>query len=176
MKRSYIEFITKLGMYYDKALNAEQVKMYADHLMVLSPDELKEATRLYQSNPENKFFPLPAVLIALIKPKENSELDVAREVSAKIIQAVSRFGSYRSKDAHEWIGEHGWKVVERQGGWANICQELNENNKGMLQAQMRDLALSIGRMSKNGSLDQPIGLPQQENAAAVKKLIGGVFK
>lgn len=176
MKRQYMEFVTKLGMYYDKALNATQVSMYADHLMALTPDELREAIRIYQLNPENKFFPLPATLIALMKPAESSELDIAREVAAKIIQAVSKFGSYRSKDARESIGEHGWKVVERQGGWVNICQDLNESTKGMMQAQMRDLALAIGRMSKNGTLDQPIGLPQKQTAEAVKALIGGTFK
>lgn len=176
MKRGYIEFITKLGMYYDKALNAEQVKMYAEHLMVLSPDELKEATRRYQLDPENKFFPLPAVLIALIKPKENSEIDIAREIAGRIIQSVSKYGSYRHADAREFIGDTGWIVVERQGGWTNICQEMNEDNKGMMQAQMRDLALSVMRMQKNGTIDQPISIEQKKQAAEVKQLIGSVFK
>jgi len=139
--------------------------------LVLSPEELTFAIRKYRTIPENHFFPLPAKLIALVTPKENSELDIGREVSGRIIQAVSKFGHNNSMEACKFIGELGWKVVHRNGGWAAICSELNENNKGIMQAQMRDLAISIMRMSANGALDAPIGIPQPQIQKQISELV-----
>lgn len=168
LKEQLGEIIFALGEYYDKKLTATQIEMYVEDLMVLKPDELVFAIKKYRTIPENHFFPLPAKLIALVTPKENTELDLGREVAGRIIQAVSKFGHNNSTSACEFIGDLGWKVVQRNGGWAAICSELNENNKGIMQAQMRDLAISIMRMSANGTLDEPIGLP----SGAMQKQIG----
>jgi len=165
------EIVFALGEYYDKKLTATQIEMYVEDLMVLTPDELVFAIKKYRTIPENHFFPLPAKLIALVTPKENSELDIGREVSGRIIQAVSKFGHNNSMEACKFIGDLGWKVVHRNGGWAAICSELNENNKGIMQAQMRDLAISIMRMSTNGTLDAPIGIPQPPMQKQIGQLV-----
>lgn len=168
IKEALGEIVFALGEYYDKKLTATQIEMYVEDLMVLSPEELTFAIRKYRTIPENHFFPLPAKLIALVTPKENSELDIAREVAGRIIQAVSNYGHNNIFSAEEFIGPVGWKVVKRFGGWASICAELNQDNRGTMTAQMRDLAISIMRMSANGTLDAPIGLPQ----GTIQKQIG----
>lgn len=171
LKEALGEIIFALGEYYDKKLTATQIEMYVEDLMVLSPEQLTFAVRKYRTIPENHFFPLPAKLIALVTPKENTELDLGREVAGRIIQAVSKFGQYLHEEAKEFIGQVGWKVVERQGGWSNVCSELNNDNKGMLQAQMRDLAISIMRMGSNGTLDAPIGIPQGPMQKQIGELV-----
>ena len=172
LKEKLGEIIFALGEYYNKPLTADQIDMYSEDLLVLSPEELTFAVKKYRTIESNTFFPLPAALIALVRPKENTDLDIAREVSARIIESVSRFGSYRIKDAKKYIGELGWKVVERQGGWNTVCSELNEDNKATRQAQMRDLTLSIMKMSLNGTLDVPIGLPQAPMQKQIGSLVG----
>lgn len=124
-------------------------------------------------------FPMPFLIRDKICP-ENSERDIGIEVAARIIQAISKFGNPNLLQAREFMGELGWKVVQRQGGWLTLCSELTEENKGITQAQLRDLAMTIARMSKNGSLDKPIGLPEPMRAIEnghepVKKLIMGAF-
>lgn len=175
MRAEYMKTIAALGAFYDKPLSAQQITMYAEHLMVLSPEELSFAIKKYQSDPENKFYPLPAILVSMVKPKENSELDIGREVAGRIIQAVSKHGYTNPNQAKEFIGELGWKVVERQGGWVTLCSEMNDQTKGIMQAQMRDLAISLLRMSMNGTLDQPINLPANRGATGMATL-GDVTK
>ena len=172
MKAKIAQKLYGLASYYKETLTENQVKMYVEDILSsgIGEEKLAQAILLYRQDGKNTFFPLPAKLITLVTPEESSDLDIGREATGRIIQAVSKFGFYRLQDAKEFIGSLGWKVVERQGGWGSLCTNLNSENKGTLQAQMRDSAVSILKLSRNGTLDKPIDLPQLEQKSNMQSL------
>ena len=171
MKKAIVEILEALAAYYRTQITPMQFAMYAEDLSCLSPDELVKACKEYRRNPANKFFPLPSALIAIVKPVE-TELDLGQDVASKVIGAVSKFGSYRSTEAREWIGQIGWECVQRMGGWSTICAELTEDNKGTFFAQIRGLAQTVNKKAINGTLNQPQNFPDQIGTGEAQKLIG----
>jgi len=167
MKAEYAKAIYALGEYYQLNLNAGQISMYAEDLLVLNPEELKEAILTYRRNPANVFFPKPGQLIAIIKPVE-TELDLGRLVAARIIQAVGKFGNYRYEDAKAFIGELGWEVVKMQGGWNKLCALTSEELRAE-QPRMRDLAQSINKRAKLGTLEQAPALSAPSHLSIVSE-------
>ena len=67
----------------------------------------------------------------------------ASEIAGNIVAAVSRIGPYRCQEARDLIGETGWVVVTREGGWVNICQALTYENLAILKAQWRNVARGL---------------------------------
>lgn len=172
MKQSQFKLVLLgLAEYYKTTLTENQLKMYSDDLMCLSELELFEAVQKYRLHQENTFFPLPAKLIALIKPVE-SEIDIGRVVSGRILTAISKYGYNNKKNAEEFIGELGWQVVKFQGGWNCIC-ELTSDQLRDEQPRWRDLAVSLNKRSANGKLDQA---PEIAKSSEVLKLINSTFK
>lgn len=151
--------VTGLAEYYNKTLTAGQIEMYVEDLISLSPEELHTAVRDYRRRPENKWFPLPAELIGLVRPDVSPEQNAIDAVS-RIVESVSKFGPYRTVDAKSNIGELGWKVVQRDGGWINVCQNLTEDNLGTTRAQWREMAKSISARAHAGVLDSAPEIPK----------------
>lgn len=154
--------ILVLAEYYQKQLTENQVLMYAEDLSILSPEELSSSILSYRKNPKNKDFPIPARLIDIARPQEN-ENDVGNETSSRIFGAIAGCGSYNPAGAKEIIGELGWEIVERMGGWHTLCMESNHDTAGTLRAQMRDFAQSIYRRHKAGFGNRPVGLPSPDS-------------
>lgn len=113
-------------------------------------------------------FPSIAEILDAIGKGEADEtqlsLDQAREAASRIVDSVSKFGHSNFEGAKTYIGELGWAVVTRQGGWASICEMLTYDNMGMLQAQWRELAQVLQRKALAGTLDEPPGLPEPSPA------------
>jgi hypothetical protein len=170
MKKQIVEILEHLAIYYRETLSPIQLAMYAEDLSSLTPDQLVKAVKLYRQNPENRFFPIPAALIAIINPV-NSELDDGRDVASKVIGAISKFGSHRALDAKNYIGEIGWECVKRMGGWQNLCSELSDDNKGIFNAQIRDLAMTLKKKSVNGTIATPQDFPNMLPDGSVKQLM-----
>jgi len=99
-----------------------------------------------------------------VDAKGRDETD-AREAASLIIQAVKKFGWPAPEDAKNFMGSLAWAVVERQGGWASICKNLNDSNLGIHQAQWRELAKSILDRSRRGETNPP-ELPGGLNSCA----------
>lgn len=175
MKQAIIEILEHLAAYYRATLSPVQFAMYAEDLSELTPEQLVKACKEYRRNPANKFFPLPSALIAIVKPVE-SDLDIGQDVASKVIGAVSKFGSYRSAEAREFIGDIGWECVKRFGGWVTLCSELSEENKSMIFAQIRGLAQTVNKKAINGTLNQPQNFPTPIGGDVVQKLIGDFTK
>jgi hypothetical protein len=103
-------------------------------------------------------FPHPAKIREKLQPTEN-DLDDGRDIASRVIAAVSKFGSYQAQNAKEFIGEIGWECVKRSGGWVTLCSELTEENRGIIFAQTRDLAMTLKKKSINGTLATPQDFP-----------------
>ena len=158
MRSEIMKLIFALGEYYDKKLTPEQLEMYSQDLSSLSPDELRQAIMKYRGDGKNERFPLPAKLIEMVRPKSN-ELDEGRDVASRVIAAVGKFGSYNSEGARAYAGEVGWEIVQRFGGWRALCQDLTSENQNMMFAQMRDLAMTLVKRSREGTIATPVEFP-----------------
>jgi hypothetical protein len=127
-------------------------------------------------------FPHPAKVREKLKP-QTDDSDDGRDIASRVIGAVGRFGSYQPEAARVAIGEIGWECVNRMGGWRTLCAELTEQTKGIMFAQLRDLAVTLKKKSMNGTIASPQNfpgmLPSGETrgiAPTVTKLIGSAFK
>lgn len=136
-----MKLIAALGEYYDKALTPGQVAMYAQDLMVLEPEQLKQAILTYRNDPRNDRFPLPVKLKAMVGAAVNPE-DEAIQISGRILGAIASVGPYQGQRARELIGEIGWQVVQMEGGWQTIC-EIETDDIPIRKAQWRNLAKSL---------------------------------
>ena len=155
MDNHIAQLVASLAEYYNKTLTTNQFALYVDDYRRshLSLEEIREAIDRYRTDAENVFFPLPAKIISIAKPI-NSDMDIARATISNIIRAIGLFGWTNEDRAKTFIGEIGWEVVNRSGGWRVLCSDINEDNRGTLTAQMRDLCLTVIKMSKNGTLKQ----------------------
>lgn len=153
------KIVAALAEYYDKQLTANQMSMYVHDLLELQPDELLKAIYEYRNIADNHFFPLPAKLKSLAKPKPSEEQNAVDAVS-RIIEAISKFGPYRYEEARKFVGEIGWMVIQRDGGWNAVCQFLTEDNMGQFRAQWREMAKAFSARSKAGLTDVPPDLPR----------------
>lgn len=168
----YKMILVGLAEYYGKDITPNQIKMYSEDLLDLTPEELTVAVKCYRTNPENKFFPLPAQLIEEIKPHMD-ERDDARDVSNLVIAAVSRYGYTNPKEAEKSLGSLAWEVIRRMGGWQSLCENLTTANIGMFRAQIRDYAETVSKKSKRGDLDLRPALTNQNES--IKELIGNTI-
>lgn len=104
------------------------------------------------------------------------DADTAVEVAGRILAAISRWGYNNGPHAAEWIGEVGWAVVERTGGWEKLCTTVKERDLPTWRAQLRDQALAVLRRQKAGLLDAPPSFGEVGKSQKVAALIGAVVK
>lgn len=156
--KNYQRFWVWVAEYYAYPITENQVKMWAEDIQEYNLMDLKRAFMAYRKDKNNNFIPRPNQIIQLLEP-EISPRALADEAAGRIYQAITLCGYDNSNGAKEFIGELGWRVVEREGGWVSICRTCSEQNKGTTKAQWRDMALSIIERSKYGLADIPPALP-----------------
>lgn len=120
--------------------------------------------------------PTPAALVAEIE-KKPTRIAQANEVAARVIESVTRFGYSNPKEAETYVGQVGWMVVRRFGGWSHLCEIMGlKLDVGQARAQMRDLALSIMELGELDQLEKPPELPGPKGeslSSAIKLLAKG---
>ncbi len=163
------KLVIGLAEYYEKQLTTSQLDMYVDDLMEISPVELLQAIRAYRRDPKNVFFPKPAQLIASIRQPDEQR---ARDAVARILTAISRIGIYRMNDAQAYVGELGWEVVRLQGGWEEVCKSITDENKAILQAQWRELAVSLINKERLGLTGEAPTLQFKPKTSSLESLSG----
>lgn len=153
-KRAQIAgMLVKLAEYYGRTLTQNQVTMYVEDLVGQDIGQIHAAIFAYRKDPRNKTFPLPSQLEQIIHaPLQVSDDAHAVEAAARIMGAVRSIGPYAPKHAERAIGELGWYVVERMGGWFGVCEMLTNDNTTSLQAQFREIAKSALQRGKHGTL------------------------
>ncbi len=157
----------RIAQVFGKSIEPQTMKVMLDAVDDLPADEVASVLASWMKTTRLARYPFPSEIRERLGHSEAPE-DIGRDVASRIIESVSRFGWNNSESAKEFIGELGWVVVTRQGGWVTVCQELDENNKGVMQAQMRDLAITVYRRAQTGKLDQAPALPVSTKAAHLK--------
>lgn len=167
--------IVMTAEYYGRQLSETVLEMYAEDLADLDPGKCVDAYQRYRRNPANRTFPLPAQIRELVNPNEYISVEArAREIAARIVGAVPRFGWPNPKEAELFIGPEGWDVVRRQGGWAFICENLGVKiNPTSFQAQVRDQVEGTLRYGRD-AVESAIRLPGGERCGGLEP-IGNVM-
>lgn len=165
--------ILAMTAYYGQQIPDEVIAMYAEDLSDLPIEAVRHAMSELRRDPKVTRFPLPAVIRDRIQPADTDEMN-AQEAVSRVIQAVGRFGWTNGPAAREFVGDLGWKIVERDGGWQTVCQSLNEENLGVYRAQWKGLALTLLRRAKLGLVDGP-SLPVGPGGG-LQPLFGSVLK
>lgn len=160
--------LIELAAFYEKSLTDEQLKVYAQYLIQrITISEFAIAIGKYCDDSKNEFFPRPiSKLVALVHEPVDDDAQ-ARDAAGRIVHAISKYGWCNVESARNYVGELGWAVVSKQGGWVNLCEASRTMNLETFQAQSRDLAKSQIKMARAGLIDTPPGLPARDNVAAL---------
>lgn len=171
--------LTQIAMMYGKEFPKEQATIYIDSLVSFMPDTFENymgALLKYINDSKNKFFPTPMNLKQYLQPEMSPEA-MGNEVASRIRAAITKFGWCNPNDAKNYIGDLGWKVVERSGGWQYICENHGVDlNVLTFHAQARDTTKAMLESNSIGSFDQPIGLPESNNVKQINSLVSGLIK
>lgn len=132
-----------MAAYYARTLQDEVLAMYADDLADLPAERVLEAMKAYRRDPKNRQMPLPAQIRDMIEPQETPEA-AARDLASKISGAIVKFGHPNENLARNYIGEKGWAIVQRWGGWSYLCANHGTViDPGQFYAQVRDHAVDV---------------------------------
>jgi hypothetical protein len=137
MKQAIKEAIYLTAQYYGLDMRADVLAMYAEDLADLPPQAVLDAYKAYRRDPANIKPPLPAQIRRMLNPEANNKQH-AQEIAQRCFGAIRKFGYTKPQQAKEYIGELGWRLIERRGGWFSHCQNTMESDIPILTAQFRD--------------------------------------
>jgi hypothetical protein len=146
-----------LAELYGKQFSRESFVMMADSLMDLDGTAVLKALQAYTQEPSSRTFPMPGQIRALVNPTVSTEQQ-AIEAGNKIVEAMTKFGWTNPEKAKEFMGPIAWGVVQREGGWAQLCERTNNDDLPILKAQWRELAKVVAirqKQEENLALSAP---------------------
>lgn len=173
-KNEIAKLLTATAKSFDKDLSPDVVSMMVGDLEDLPAPAVKAALESYRKNPKSLTWPRVAQIRAIVNPVQSPE-SLANEAASRIRQAISDFGWIAPVKARAFIGELGWKVVERSGGWQYLCENHGvELSPLTFHAQARDLARALVESANLDLFDKPVQIPhkdksQLESAGAIVK-------
>lgn len=140
MTNALKETIILTASYYGRTLSPQVLAMYVEDLEDFPPADVIAAYKAWRRNPKNTQFPLPAQIRGIIQPEVDPD-SAAREIASRIVGAISKCGWSNPTGAREYMGEVGWEIVRRFGGWTYVCENHGVSlQPAAFMAQARDLA------------------------------------
>jgi len=121
------------------SVTKERVQMQADYLRGTEYSDDKIIDAIESLFGETSFFPDASLILKKLKPDSNEIQIEAQGIADKILDANGRFSSFDQKAARNFIGEAGWFVVERFGGWDSVTN-LTYSELNTARAQLRKIA------------------------------------
>lgn len=165
-----------LGNLYGKEINRAAMNIILKSVSGLNADAVLNALEGWPATSKYHRPPYPSEVIEIVDPRANLR-DVAINTSSRIRHAVSKFGWSNQSDAKNFIGDMGWRYVERIGGWKYLCENLGTNiSETTFIAQCRDAVASDQNLAiANINTDQPT-LEQVKNRTSTNELIGKIIE
>lgn len=146
-------------------ITRQQISRMIDSVDHLPASRVIEFLNDWLASPNARKLPLPADILQAMGERINPRAE-AVEAATRIIQAVSDFGWAQGSKARPFIGELGWRAVERIGGWSYLCENLGTTLPlTTIQAQVRDLCESTILRAQSGLNEAP-GFPEITNGEA----------
>jgi hypothetical protein len=173
----FLNRLSTLAKFCGFTLTKEVVALYDK---ALSPHGYPKACNVLEQVIFNRRSrdPFPSIgdVLRLVVPFVD-DVDTAIEAANRVVESVSRFGWCNEADAKAHIGEIGWYIVERNGGWVALCENMRTTEIGMLRAQFRELALAAIRRSNAGLLQSAPAFDERNALPTnVNKLIESATK
>lgn len=166
-QKQFLERLWLLAKVCEYQLNADLIALYDRALSRFGYDRAIAAVEeAVIERRGNERMPSIGDLVARCSP-QILDSDSAVEVAGRILSAITKFGWSNGADAPSWIGEVGWAVVERNGGWKNLCETVKEKDIPTWRAQLRDQAGAVLRRHKAGVLHQS---PKFDEVAGPKSI------
>lgn len=138
-KKQLKALIVTTSLYYGRQLDDVVILMQTKDLEDLPFRQIVDAFNKYRRDAANKFAPLPAAIRAMVNPSLSRDQE-ALEASKKIVEAMGKFGYLNPDKARNFMGPIAWEVVQREGGWPQLCQRTKNDDLPILGAQFRELA------------------------------------
>lgn len=173
------KLLLEMARFYGYELEKRQLELYVKVLSQFPFDTVLESGREYMQNPKNERFPIPPHKILAKHLKQDVDPEtLAAEIAVRITGAVTKFGWANRKDAQAYIGPEGWALVERQGGWQFLCENLGLNlNPGIYQAQTREALkarLKYGSSSVESAVQQKIEKKELNSLTSAKEILNQI--
>lgn len=171
--------ITEVAFLYSYDLPKHNAIKFIDILIKYIPDTFDRymmAIDKYVQEPKNKIFPSPMNLKNYLSD-ELSDDAKANEIASRIRLAISNYGWSEPNKAKSFLGDAGWRVVDRFGGWQYLCENLGVTiNTTAFYAQARESAKSIIEANYKGILDKPIYLENKKQLNQLTSIIKEIPK
>ena len=141
LEQSFFIKLTSLARFTNTEIPVEVFESYDKALSCYGYIKACRAVDTAMSR-SNSRSPFPSIqdLISYIDPKIDPDSE-AIEAANLVIQAISKFGPYRTDEFRKFVGELGWRIVERNGGVEQVCSISNEDLNNC-RAQWTKLAVS----------------------------------
>jgi hypothetical protein len=140
-----------LAAYYAQTIDDGALAFYAEDLQDLPLTQVLDAMRRLRRQPGRRQFPLPADIRDSANPQGGSIQAQSNDIAGRISAAIGRFGYTQQETARTYLGELGWLVVCRMGGWRALCTSLTTSEMGTFRAQCRDLCKAQLEMEAAGA-------------------------
>lgn len=138
-RKEIYKYLNVMALEFNQVQKPERLKIYSELLEDFPLKKIEDAIKWCMLN--LKFFPQLAEIRERIVPKVSTD-DNAVEMASKIIDCISRFGSYRELDVKEHLGTVAWFAVVRFGGWNLLCKTTNDQMTAT-RAQLRQVCKSV---------------------------------
>jgi len=174
-EKQFFEKLTVLAKVCSFDLDTMIFRAYDSYLAPYGYEKICQALeKIFTTRRTRDPFPSIKEILDQILPPTDFESE-AREAAGRILQAVNRFGWVNPTEACKFIGELGWRAVERYGGWNSLCHTMTVQNTPIIQAQLRDIALASLKRAAAGLDNQaPLLNARDRNLLSeTKKLIDG---
>lgn len=169
--------IINAGKYFGSHMEPEVVQMIIEMFEseMVEYDQILIAYKKYSLNPKNRFWPKASEIMELIRPTV-SEDAIATATVLRIEEAICKFGWSNPQGAKEFVGELGWKVIQRNGGWKHLCEDHGTGiQSGTFHAQTRTAVKATLEMIAAGRNDEPIALPEGRKNEQLKTNVMGLL-
>lgn len=188
--------LVSMSAMYGRKLDDDVLRLYVSALNSYSIEQLQKAFAEIMTDPKIKTMPIIADILQKLNPTM-TDRDDGVVIANKIFSLVQRKGRdwEHSPTFHdgegfyigngkyfadfgsalkEELGDLGYEVVRRMGGWLSCCLAFNNSDHAVVKAQIRDLSETIKRMAKAGQLAQMPTLPEgprsEQLTATIKQL------
>lgn len=158
-RKTFVAKLTLVAEMCARQVSADLLVAYTTALEPIGFPALCAALdRIAMERNDRDPFPSIKTIRDLVAPPVNTDHD-AIEAANRIVQAIADFGYYQAEGAKRFIGELGWLVVQREGGWETLCESLTTDQIPTRKAQWRELAKALIGRAQRGTLGTPPELP-----------------
>lgn len=154
------EYWLALAQMYGKDFSKMTLKISLDSVNDLNFQDVINFLSEWPKTTKSQRAPFPSEIRENILKKASVD-SIANESATRIRLAIKKYGWPDPENARNYIGEIGWSVVERCGGWEYVCENHGVDlNPLTFHAQARDIAKAIIDLNSTGNLNNT---PMLEN-------------